>query len=65
MMFQKLVRQFLNAMGVQVAQPWKSKYPLLVDSTFDSNVAATEAAHRRRLGLDRRIEGNARSLGHQ
>jgi hypothetical protein len=62
MTFQKLVRQFLDAMGVQVAQPGKIKYPLLVDSTFDSNVAATEAAHRHRLGLNRRIETNTEML---
>lgn len=61
-MFNKLVRTFLETMGVRIVRPEEAtRFPLLTDSLFDRDVAKNEAAHRRRP--DSYIPNNAESLG--
>jgi hypothetical protein len=63
-MFQKLVRQFLDAMNVNIVRPEEnSKFRLLGDNQFERDAIATQAFHKQRFEKPRRIPGNSKELG--
>lgn len=55
------VQEYMDAIGVRIERP-NPHIPLLQLDQFDRDVSASEHAHRRRLGNDRRIPNNKDSL---